>query len=66
MPTAPTLTNAQWEIVVEVLRRERRELPSELHHAQTSSVRDGLRRRIKEVDGILDILGSPVVVDPYR
>ena len=54
------LTDAQWAIVIELLQRERRELPSELHHSQARSVRDGLRHRLEEIDALLEKLGQPV------
>ncbi len=55
-----TLTDAQWELVVELLQRERRELPSDIHHTQTPSMRDGLKQRLKEIDALLARLGQPV------
>lgn len=55
-----TLTDAQWALVAELLQRERRELPAEIHHSQTPSVRDGLRQRLEQVDAMLSKLGQPV------
>jgi hypothetical protein len=57
---ATSLTDAQWALIAELLQRERRELPGELHHSQTPSVRDGLRLRLEQVDAILSKLGQPV------
>jgi len=40
------LTSAEKELLVELLERERRELHSGIHHAQSSVYRDKLRERM--------------------
>ena len=39
------LSNKEWDLIVELLERERAELPVEIHHTRTSSVREDLRER---------------------
>ena len=55
----PNLTEAEWALIVELLQREQNELPSEIHHTRSSSLRDELRARRKVVDGLLLRLTSP-------
>jgi hypothetical protein len=56
MKEAPTLSDAEWALVVELLERERYELPSEIHHTRTSSFRDQLRERLVLVERLLSRL----------
>ena len=62
MNDRPNLTEAEWELIVELLQREQNELPTEIHHTRSSSLRDELRARRKRVDGLLQRLTSPAVV----
>ena len=43
-------------LLIELLERERRDLPAEIHHTSTSSVRDRLRQRLETVDRMLERL----------
>lgn len=56
------LSEAEWELVVELLQREQSELPAEIHHTRTSSVRERLHRRREMVRGLLSRLRKPAVV----
>ncbi len=56
------LTKAEWELLAELLERERSELPSEIHHTRTSSLREELRQRQAMVRGLLERLSQPAVV----
>jgi hypothetical protein len=49
------LTDSEWELVVELLEREQRDLPVELHHTLTSSreLRAQLQERKQKIDRIL-------------
>lgn len=49
----PVLSEAEWALVVELLERERGELPAEIHHTRTSAVREELRRRLQMVESLL-------------
>ncbi len=55
----PSLSEAEWELVVELLQRERGELPSEIRRTRTSSVREELRVRKAMVQELLDRLKRP-------
>ena len=56
MNDQPSLSEAEWELVVELLRRERSELPVEIRHTRTSSVREALHERSELVKGLLERL----------
>ncbi|MCG3181333.1 MAG: hypothetical protein BIFFINMI_03713 [Phycisphaerae bacterium] len=47
------LTDLEWELIYDLLERERRELRPEIRHSGTASVRDDLRRRLEMVQGLL-------------
>lgn len=49
----PVLTEHEWELLTELLERERNELPSEIHHTRTSAVRQQLKERLDMVDRLL-------------
>jgi len=58
----PNLSEAEWALVVELLQQERDELPVEIHHTRTASVREGLRNRMEMVRGLLERLEAPTAV----
>ncbi len=62
MHDQPRLSAAEWELIVELLERERAELPVEIHHTRSSEYRDELHRRAKMVQDLLDQLRVPMVV----
>lgn len=49
----PTLTDSEWEIIVELLELERRDLPAEIHHTDTTDVRSRLQERLDIVNRLL-------------
>jgi hypothetical protein len=49
----PVLTDAEWELVLQLLEHERNELPSEIHHTRTFVLREELRRRLEMVDSLI-------------
>lgn len=49
-------TQAEREIISELLERERRDLPSEIHHTNSSTYRDQLRDRQQLLDRLLERL----------
>jgi hypothetical protein len=55
----PVLDKAEWDLVVELLERERREVPLEIQHAATKEYRQQLRDRLGTVDGLLERLRAP-------
>ena len=62
MNQQPNLSEEEWALVVELLERERGELPAEIRHTRVASVRENLQRRR---DMVQDLLGrlkpSPAV-----
>jgi hypothetical protein len=55
----PTLTDAEWKLVIELLQRERRELPAEIHHTDATDVRERLHYRVAAIDNLLARLREP-------
>ena len=58
----PKLSEAEWDLIVELLERERSELPVEIHHTRNSSVRGELHERAEMVQNLLGRLRTPVAV----
>lgn len=56
MPDAVFSNPDELALLIELLERERRDLPAEIHHTSTSSVRDRLHRRLETVDRLLERL----------
>ena len=52
----PRLSDEEWDLVVELLECERNELPVEIHHTRSASVRAGLQQRAETVRKLLDRL----------
>ena len=59
MVDRPELSDAEWELVVEMLERERGELPTEIRHTRTRTVREELRARERMVQDLLRRLREP-------
>jgi hypothetical protein len=49
----PDLTEAEWALICELLERERNELPTEIHHTRTRSLRQELQQRRAMVDELI-------------
>ena len=49
----PELDTEELGLLVELLERELRELPAEIHHTRTAAFRERLRRRVGVVDRLL-------------
>jgi len=58
----PKITEAEWALIVEMLERERSELPVEIHHTRSSSVRVELQERSEMVRSLLVRLRTPTSV----
>ncbi len=56
------LSIAEWELVAELLERERDDLPVEIHHCRVAAYREDLRRRQAMVQRLLDRMQAPVEV----
>ncbi len=58
----PRLTQSEWALVVELLERERNELPVEHHHSRNARVRAALEQRAEMVRDLLGRLKDAVAV----
>jgi hypothetical protein len=58
----PRLSETEWALVIELLQREREELPVEIHHCRVASYREELRRRQEMVHGLLERLHEAAAV----
>ena len=56
------LSSAEWELIIEMLERERSELPVEIHHTRSSQMRDELSSRREMIRGLLTRVRPVVVV----
>ena len=56
MNEQPTLSDAEWALVVDLLQREHHDLPAEIHHTRVASYRAELRRRHEMVHCLLERL----------
>lgn len=52
------LNDAEWALIIELLQRERSELPPEIHHTRTVNVREDLHRRLDLVENLLKKLAA--------
>ena len=50
----PVLDKDEWDLVVQLLERECRDLPLEIHHTATKEFRQFLRDRLKRTEALLD------------
>lgn len=53
MHDQPELNEVEWALICELLERERDELPTEIHHTRTRSLRHELQQRRVMVDELL-------------
>ena len=58
MSKTVTLQDEELKLVVELLERERGDLPAEIHHTMTTEFKDGLTDRLEIVDRLLARLDS--------
>ena len=58
----PELSEAEWALIVELLQREQRDLPVEIHHTRVAGVREDLHRRRDMVRELLARLERLITV----
>ena len=58
----PRLSDEEWDLIVELLECERNELPVEIHHTNSASVRTDLQHRADLVQGMLARLRQTATV----
>jgi hypothetical protein len=56
MVEQPQLSAPEWDLIMQLLEREQNELPTEIHHTRTASVREELRARQEAVRSLLERL----------
>ena len=57
-PVSLTLSDEERDVIIELLDRERTNLPVEIHHTRTGKFRDLLKHRLDIVAALLDRLGE--------
>ena len=50
------LSSEDWDLVIELLKRERTQLPIEIHHTTTRVFREDLKSRLRQVETLLERL----------
>jgi hypothetical protein len=60
--TQPVLTEQEWNLIVELLKRAQSELPVEIHHTHSRAYRKELQGRLQLVEQLLERLGQTVNV----
>jgi len=55
------LTDEQRDLLVELLRREHRELATEIHHTDSRSLRHQLHERREMVSEMLEVMHAPLM-----
>jgi len=60
MNDQPRLSEAEWQLVIELLEHERSDLHPEIRRTRTSSVREELHQREKAVIDLLERLKTAV------
>ena len=56
MNKQPKLSEAEWELVIDLLQEEHDELPAEIHHCDVTSYREELQHRHAMVKNLLERL----------
>jgi hypothetical protein len=54
--TRPELSQDEWALVVQLLERERSELPPEIHHTTSNTMRQHLHERLEMVERLIKCL----------
>ena len=54
--TRPTLADDQWDLIIELVERERKELHAEIHQTDSHDYRTKLTQRLDLVDSLLKVL----------
>lgn len=58
MADQPELSQCEWNLMVELLERERAELHPEIRHTRTRAFREALHDRLQLVEGLLERVRS--------
>jgi hypothetical protein len=52
----PTLTKEEWDLVIELIEREQKELHAEIHQTDARAYRAEISQRLDRVDRLLKVL----------
>lgn len=52
----PTLTKEEWDLVIELIEREQKELHAEIHQTDSRDYRAKISQRLDRVDRLLKVL----------
>ena len=50
------LENDEWQLIIDLLEKEQKELPAEIHHTDTTEYKERLLKRQQIVDKLLGTL----------
>ncbi len=53
------LENEEWQFIIDLLEKEQKELPAEIHHTDTTEYKERLLKRQEFVDKLLNALRHP-------
>lgn len=53
------LENDDWQLIIDLLEKEQKELPAEIHHTDTAEYKERLLKRQQIVDKLLGALRQP-------
>jgi hypothetical protein len=56
MMDQPHLNERDWQLVLELLENERRDLPNEIRRTDTPRVHDDLQERMRTIDDLIERL----------
>jgi hypothetical protein len=56
MMQQPTLNDREWQLILNLLESERRDLPQEIRHTDTPKYHDDLQERMRIIDSLVDRL----------
>jgi hypothetical protein len=62
MNDQPHLSEAEWDLVAELLDQECRELPVEIHHTRSTSVKTELHQRLEVARSALERVRTAIAV----
>ena len=62
MNDQPRLSQAEWDLVAELLEQECRELPVEIHHTRSTSVKAELHDRLEVARNALEQVRTAIAV----
>jgi hypothetical protein len=51
-----TLNDEEWQLIIDLLEREQKELPAEIHHTDSFDYRAHVSKRLESVNKLLETL----------